>query len=71
MDYSSWIEGTRFNGLRCFVRDVALKTGMAVKRLDSEKGFIRERVYFTVSGNEQQRQRFCLLINETVDEHNS
>ena len=70
MRYISWIEGTRWQGCRSYIRDLAIDTGMNLISLESEKNLFRERVYFVVEGSDEQKDKFREQLSRDVSAFN-
>ena len=45
-----YLSGTRFNGIKEFIFEVARRCNISYKITDSDKGFIRETVFFEIEG---------------------
>lgn len=45
-----YLSGTRFNGIKEFIFEVARRCNISYKITDADKGFIRETVFFEIEG---------------------
>lgn len=65
-EVSSYIKGPRWAGIRDLIRTAASHADCDVVSMDSEKSWLRESVYFTLSGEADNIEKFNRIIEESV-----
>jgi len=66
----SWVEGPKFAGIPSFLRKLAFELDVDIK-IDVDKHFIRETVYFKVEGAESKLRIFKDTFDKSLSEHQS
>lgn len=66
VEISSYIKGPRWAGLRDLIRTAASHADCVVVAMDSEKSWLKESVYFTLSGEVDGIATFNRMIKESV-----
>ena len=61
----SYIQGPRWAGIAPFLRRAAQATNCDIE-INTEKGFIRETVFFKASGEEDDVERFIACVKESL-----
>lgn len=67
---SSYIEGTRFHGIPSFLETLAFRLDCDIK-YRSEKGWIKEIVFYKVTGIRSNIELFRKHVLKTIIDHNS
>ena len=67
-EISSYIKGPRWAGIRDLIRTAASYADCTVVSMDSEKSWLRESVYFTLTGEADDIETFDRIIKESIKE---
>lgn len=70
MKIDSYISGPRWAGVREFIYEASAATGVELVSVDSDKGFFRETVYFSVEGDISSLKKFARLLEIGVENYN-
>ena len=63
---ASYISGPRWAGLREFLVDAANATGVDLASVETERGWLRETVYFEVRGERAKLCDFDALFRSAI-----
>lgn len=67
--YTSYLEAPRWAGTRQFLVEASARAGVELDVSKHEKGLIRETIYFTVRGANENIAHFKLLLAAAVEEY--
>lgn len=67
MKYKGYIEGPRWAGIADGLKKAAYGLGLDIST-ETEKGFLRETVYYTIEGEENKVNRLIRAIKSIVDD---
>lgn len=68
-EWTTYIEGPRWAGIRKFIMDLAMLTDTKLSNVEQDKGWFRETVYFTVSGERENLRRFQGIALKQIEDY--
>lgn len=68
--YESYISGPKWGNLKQALWESTRYYGLKLKILDTDRGWLRETIYFEVTGSSKSLQDFSNHLTEAVKENN-
>ena len=69
MTYSGYLGGLRLAGLKPFLFDCAVANGLSFRVTDHDKGWIRETIYYEVTGSAEAIEGFRKMLAAGIDRY--